>query len=57
MDKKQNPSLYPEWLSFLIPESVVDIRGGTIRITPVIDLYCSRYKRRYNQNNTCYRFI
>jgi hypothetical protein len=29
MDKKQNPSLYP----------VVDIRGGTIRITPVIDLY------------------
>jgi hypothetical protein len=39
MDKKQNPSLYPEWLSFLIPESVVDIRGGTIRITPVIDLY------------------
>lgn len=39
MDKKQNPSLYPEWLSFRIPESVVDIRGGTIRITPVIDLY------------------
>lgn len=39
MDKKQNPSLYPEWLSFRIPESVENVRGGTIRITPVIDLH------------------
>ena len=39
MDNKQNPSLYPEWLSFRIPESVEGVRGGRINITPVIDLY------------------
>ena len=38
MDKRQNPSLYPEWLSFSFPDSKNQNRRGHHEITPLIDL-------------------
>ena len=38
MDKRQNPSLYPEWLSFSFPDSKNQNTRGYHEITPVIDL-------------------
>lgn len=39
MDKRQNPSLYPDWLSFSFPDEKENIyRGSRYQITPIIDL-------------------
>ena len=38
MDKRQNPSLYPEWLSFSFPDSKNQTKRGYHEIIPYIDL-------------------
>jgi len=38
MDKRQNPSLYPEWLSFSFPDSKNQDRRGYHEVIPYIDL-------------------